>query len=366
MSSNRIVKDKSGLEWSIKQVNQGVEIALAYAERQSEILHIPEYLDDKAVVGLADRAFYKLDRVQEIYLPDTIAYLGREAFEGCTNLKRVKLSSKIERISEWCFAYCRNLTDVVGIEKIENFDSYAFYQGYFAGKLVLTQDIKAIGEYAFSECGFKKVVCRVAQENGNMIFARCNKLEEIEVEQGSLNVPDYFVYGCEQLRTITLPNSLTGIGNYAFGQCMQLKTLKLPASVKNLGNSCMYEDVLENVTISELLEGMDFGEKTADFTVKAVLKVSIDYNDSHWKNEEKYVYYGDSLAPLPLLETSSRKMTSWSQNLAQGKMPDTFWAYLGKELGAWFRNALIEASTPYNFDKPIQDNITLYAKWENK
>lgn len=366
MSANRIVKDNNGFGWNIRPVDGGIEIALAYAEKQGEILYIPECLDDKVVVGLADRACYKLDKVQEIYMPDTIMYLGREAFEGCTGLKKVKLSAKLERIPEWCFAYCRNLTEVEGIEDIRQFDSYAFYQGYFADELVLTHVVNSIGEYAFSECGVKKIICHIAKENGNMIFARCNELEELEIEQGSLSIPDYFVYGCEKLSRIALPNTLTDIGNYSFGQCMQLKTLKFPASVKSLGNFCLYEDILENITISELLEGKDFGEKEADFTVKAVLKVSIDYNDSHWENEEKHVYYGESIAPLPLLETSSRKMTLWSQNLAQGKMPDTFWTYLEKELGEWFRNALIEASEPYNFDKPIHDNITLYAKWENR
>lgn len=366
MSAKKIVKDKNGLEWDIKDVNEGIEIAVDSLEAHCDSVYVPEYLDNKLVVGLADRAFYMMDNLQEIYLPDTITYLGREAFCGCINLKKVRLSNKVERIPEWCFAYCENLADIEGFEHINCFDSYAFYRGYSAEKLVLTRDVAYVGDYAFSECTFKKINCSIAQENGNMIFARCNELEEIEIEQGSLTVPDYFVFGCEKLKSINLSDAIMGIGNYAFGQCLQLKTIKFPASVKTLGSFCLYQNELESIIISELLENMEFGEKEAAFIIKPILKVTVDYNDTHWGKEEKCVYYGDTLSDLPLLETSSRKMVSWCQNAVQEKMPDTFWEYLTNELGTWFRNALVEASEPYDFKKPICNNITLYAKWENK
>lgn len=53
------------------------------------IWKIPEIIDGRPVVEIAASAFYERDDVESVYIPDSVAWIGTEAFRKCKNLKSV-------------------------------------------------------------------------------------------------------------------------------------------------------------------------------------------------------------------------------------------------------------------------------------
>lgn len=61
-----------------------------------------------------------------IEIPDTVTYLGREAFLLCSKLKYVKLSKGLKSISGAAFENCASLESICIPEGVETIDWYAF------------------------------------------------------------------------------------------------------------------------------------------------------------------------------------------------------------------------------------------------
>ena len=54
------------------------------------------------------------------------------------------------------------------------------------------------------------------------MFAGCDKLESITIEDGITSIGDNAFDGCTSLLGVSIPNSVTYVGNYAFANCTSL------------------------------------------------------------------------------------------------------------------------------------------------
>jgi len=64
------------------------------------------------VLGIQNEGFKGATKLEKIYLPDTIEYIGARAFMGCTSLEEITIPEGVREIPEFCFAYCTNLKQV--------------------------------------------------------------------------------------------------------------------------------------------------------------------------------------------------------------------------------------------------------------
>lgn len=64
------------------------------------------------VIDYPGGAFYSCARMEDITIPEGIAFIGSSCFDSCLNLKVVKLPSTIIDLSPYSFAYCPSLTDM--------------------------------------------------------------------------------------------------------------------------------------------------------------------------------------------------------------------------------------------------------------
>ena len=65
--------------------------------------------EDYTITEIPDYAFKDMSGITGMIIPDTIKKIGKEIFEGCTNLKDVQLPSSVETISDTAFANCDTL-----------------------------------------------------------------------------------------------------------------------------------------------------------------------------------------------------------------------------------------------------------------
>lgn len=63
-----------------------------YSGTLPEVLRVPGTIDEFEVCSISEGAFRRC-LFSEVILPPTVQMIGREAFEGCTNLKTINLDA---------------------------------------------------------------------------------------------------------------------------------------------------------------------------------------------------------------------------------------------------------------------------------
>lgn len=207
----------------------------------SKEISIPEYINDTAVVAIADGAFSGCV-ANTIIVPSTVTYIGDSAFEGCKNLLTVELPQTITHIGNRAFADCASLENIS-----------------------LPQGVAEYGEYLFSGCTALLTV--TLPEDLQLIptgwFDGCTLLADISIPEGVQTISAYAFRNCTEIRSIELPASLSSVGVSAFEGCVSLKHIAIPSSVVSLGNYSFRNcTLLKRAAIYST--GVSFGASTFD------------------------------------------------------------------------------------------------------
>ncbi len=118
--------------------------------------------------------------------------LGDQAFAYCRQLKTVKLGKDLETIPYMAFSNC------IALENIN------------------CENVKKIGEGAFSETALTSVDLGNASEIGEYAFAGCVELTDVTLSQNGATLGEGAFSDATSLKNVTNINKLTEIGAYAF------------------------------------------------------------------------------------------------------------------------------------------------------
>ena len=165
-------------------------------------------------------AYASCPDLEEIIIDAPECVIGRGAFSGCRNLKKVRLH--VKELGKGCFAYCRNLAEVcltgVSVLPAASFAGCSLLQKFEAKELTRMEarcfdecirlnsfdfsGIRVIGERAFERCDSLKCVELDRVECGYHAFADCASLESVEISDGTVLKSGAFI-GCTQMKTVT-------------------------------------------------------------------------------------------------------------------------------------------------------------------
>ena len=91
------------------EITPPVSNCAAHVVIPSEITHNAHTY---TVVGIGRRAFYCCYALTTVEIPETVQYIGTEAFDGCTHLESIQFHEGIRRIGKKAFWCCSALTSV--------------------------------------------------------------------------------------------------------------------------------------------------------------------------------------------------------------------------------------------------------------
>lgn len=80
---------------------------------QEEILSLPNKIENKEVVEIADYAFCEWRKLKQIYLPETLTNIGGHAFYNCRNLERISILGNIENLGDGAFKNCGKIKEIL-------------------------------------------------------------------------------------------------------------------------------------------------------------------------------------------------------------------------------------------------------------
>lgn len=232
---------------------------------------------DIEVRGILRGVFSGATTLTTLSLPDTMSYIGQEAFSNCTNLRSIQTLPEpgapsaapltgyltAQQIEYRAFYGCTSLTGLVlgeknngynGVNRVEN---EAFMDCTSLRSLEIGPTVNWIEGGAFAGCtsldglsgGVKVRNNPLYFIQGGIIYYRENNLSNVlsfcpagtqvgmltEFPQNVTQIRNQAFYGCGVLASIVIPDTVRAIGDRAFYNCYGLGNVTIPANVATIG-----------------------------------------------------------------------------------------------------------------------------------
>ena len=132
--------------------------------------HIETIILPEGVTSIGETAFYGCTSLKSINLPDTITSIGSRAFADCSSLETIKLPSKLTKISISLFIWCSSLKSIIIPDKVSVIESSAFDGCNALKSIVLPTSVTTIEHFAFARCSsLEQIYYKGSEEQWSMI-----------------------------------------------------------------------------------------------------------------------------------------------------------------------------------------------------
>ncbi len=185
---------------------------------------------------IADEAF-RASPLTSIEIPDSVEYIGSDAFKDCEALVSVILSEDLEYIGESAFAECKKLTDIIFPDSLCEIGHSAFAGCSALKNAKFGYGIQKIGTEAFYACALNTVVLPDTVRSVGQRAFYGNPTYSISLESGITELyADSF-----SLLTAVAPESevTTGLENYIIAPSISVVTSS-PTYLGNAGFPKLY------------------------------------------------------------------------------------------------------------------------------
>ena len=198
------------------------------------VLELPNTLE-----YISNQAFNYCDFTCELILPESLKYIGHDAFLGNNGFYgNLNLPSDLFYLGSGAFQDCSNLTGDLRIpQKITEILNNTFKTTNFNGSLTLHDGITKIGNLAFMGTKFRGEL--ILPKNltiiGEEAFYNCNLSGELKLPNSILSIGnEAFSYNERLTGILELPNKISTIGDFAFSGCSGLQGLIIPKNVESI------------------------------------------------------------------------------------------------------------------------------------
>ncbi len=165
---------------------------------------VPEKLGGYTVSKIADGAFAGSEKIEKVYIPDTVKTIGSMCFAYSTSIKSVRLSKNILAIEEGLFYQCSSLIGVTIPDGVSYISSKAFSQCPSLTSVAVPHTVTSISDDAFYGSNNVKIHCRLNESAPAYYWAlardiECEELiyvyvngERIDFDQSPVTEPKRF------------------------------------------------------------------------------------------------------------------------------------------------------------------------------
>ena len=243
-----------GTEWLKNQSDDLIlvkDVVLMYKGNEKNII-IPDG------IRFIENGAFKYSSVESVTLPGSLECIGDEAFMNCINLSNVYTMNKsgLKWIGDRAFFGCCSLKNVsfikrnieLGTDCVERTAFMNRFKGDFviAGETliryrgndsfpVIPEGVIKIGPRAFAHSNVRHVeLSEDIKEIGEAAFSGCTYLEDIDLPDSIEKIGDSAFEGCILLNNVHLPDSLTEVECGSFQNCLSLEEIVVPPGVKSI------------------------------------------------------------------------------------------------------------------------------------
>ncbi len=199
----------------------------------------------------ADGGEYTVTGIKEgdtrtaVKIPDehdgiAVTEIASKAFEG-TDITELTVGNNVKKIGNYAFSGCASLVSVSLGSSLERIGNYTFRGCESLDSIEFNEKLDYISSYAFLDCTALKSVALTdgISYMGVGAFSGCTAVESVKFGTGLAEIPHEAFFGCVRLKFVTFSEGLTDIGAKAFENCtlLGITRLDLPSTLKAVGNS---------------------------------------------------------------------------------------------------------------------------------
>lgn len=258
------------------------ECTLISYNGEEEVITLPEFSRNRRLTRISDGAFEGNNKIQKIYMPDSVLEVGEAAFKNCRFLKEIHLSEEISILPENVFFGCRNLSIVNIPDKLTRIPGMLLIHSCPV-KIHIGKSVETIENRAFNSSCLKEVT--VDENNpyfisdgkgiytkkgdrflsllvksaeyrikegvlriGTHAFENSTEIEEIHLPESLRIIEDHAFFSTE-ISKVHLPDNLVKIDKQAFKFCRNLKNIHLPDNLRIIGEEGFFDSGLTEIVI---------------------------------------------------------------------------------------------------------------------
>ena len=206
---------------------------------------LPDEIGGLPVTGIAAEAFSE-NGIEEIGLPESVRYIGENAFYKCTDLTFVGLPNGLEIIDEWAFYGCSDLTSVELPDGLRRIEDFAFAETILS-EVRIPASVEWIGGGTFAVWA-RAGLTAFYVDAGNDTF---RSVDGVLYAYNDNNPTLMLVsYPSGRSSSYAVPDGTYAIQGYAFAHCRQLTDLTIPETVRIIYATSLYDTGVTAIRVS--------------------------------------------------------------------------------------------------------------------
>lgn len=151
--------------------------------------------------------------------------VGDYAFYGYTGLTSLTIGNGATSIGERAFYGCSGLTDIVVSDSVDTVGEYAFYEVYpvhVAASAIMVVDMKKDN---------LETLTITSGDISSWLCSKASSLKSVELLDGVTSIGEWAFYNCSALTDVVIGSGVTSIGGWAFYNCSALTNLAFEGTV---------------------------------------------------------------------------------------------------------------------------------------
>ena len=195
-------------------------------------VEVPSFYKGRRVTKIADGAFYGIESVEKLVLPDYLTAIGEKALNGCLWLTHIEIPTNLSDIDVKAFNSCSALL---------NF-SVASDNNHFSAVdgILYNKEKTRLLKYPVGRDESKVYVPNGTHIVGKFAFYRCCSVEEVILPDGVGLVDISAFEGCANMTSIDLGNNVNYVEGRAFYECVNLKSIVFEHDLNTIAKEAFY------------------------------------------------------------------------------------------------------------------------------
>ncbi|MCR5653039.1 MAG: leucine-rich repeat protein [Ruminococcus sp.] len=221
-----------------------------------EVIEVPAEYNGKSVFMIEIGAFSKNKTVKKVIVPDSVQYISRRSFAGCTSLEEVVLpDNSLQQLGDGAFADCTSLKKINIPSGITEIGNDTFMNTGFT-RFEIPDNITDVGRNAFKNCKFLRylTIGSGVRMIGSQAFSNCLRIQNVYIKDMSkwcgisfsdfssnpLYYAEYLYLNGEKTVDVFIPDDTQRVSSMAFVYYYNLNSVTFGSGIKEIGDKAFY------------------------------------------------------------------------------------------------------------------------------